>query len=104
MYKLHAEEYLRVWLTYSSEMLNHIEQLPKNKYIIAEGSTLINNDKKVFSHLTNTWNFSLEYKSFSEVYQKKYISKVVDIEPFVKDKSLFKKANELQNKLSEHCF
>lgn len=103
LYKQHAEEYLKVWLTYSNEMLNHIEHLSANQYIVIDVSTLINNDKKVFLHLTNTWKFFLEYHSFNEVYQNKYISKPVNIEPFVANKSLFTKANNLQNKLREYC-
>jgi hypothetical protein len=54
-------------------------------------------DEQVFSFLTNTWQFALQYFSFKDVYNKNLISNVIDIDPFINDRALLFKAKSVED-------
>jgi hypothetical protein len=102
LYKDLAAYYLNVWITYARELLNHLEVLPQGKFVVIDYNLLNCSDKETFSILTNQWKFSLQYFDFKKVFKEKFISKVVDINNFIIDKSLLKTARDLENELKEY--
>ena len=99
LYRQHTEQYLRVWIAYNEEILEHIRQLPSGQYIMVDYKSLTQADQPVFSYLCDTWNFSLNYVGFKEIYKASLLNPPINLVPFVHDKSLFAKAHELEQSL-----
>jgi hypothetical protein len=102
LYKDLSSFYLNIWITYSKELLKHMQSIPMGKFIALNYNLLNSSDKEVFSILKDKWNFSLQYFDFKRVFKEKLISEVIDIDKFIKDKSLLKTAYELECKLKEY--
>jgi len=99
LYKTRAEQYLKIWITYNEELLTHIERLPSQKCIAVNHHTILQNDKAVFSLLTRTWKFTLNYCDLRSIYNPNLVTAPVDIDPFINDAELLKKAKLLESKL-----
>jgi hypothetical protein len=97
--KKHSEYFLRVWITYNEAILAHLQQLCPGQYLVVDHTALSDNNKQVFEHLSDTWDFKLEYYNYKNVYKENLLSKVLDIGCYIKDKSLLVKANDLQEQL-----
>lgn len=95
----HSEHFLRVWITYNEAILHHLQKLNPAQYLVVDHTELSDNNKQVFKHLSDTWDFKLEYYNYKNVYKENLLSKILDIGRYVKDKSLLVKANELQEQL-----
>jgi hypothetical protein len=102
LYKELSSFYLKVWITYSNELLKHMQSIPREKFIALNYNLLNSSDKEAFSVLKDKWNFSLQYFDFKKVFKEKLISEVIDIDKLIKDKSLLKTAYELECKLKEY--
>jgi hypothetical protein len=102
LYKDLSAFYLNIWITYSNELLKHMQSIPQEKFIALNYNLLNSSDKKTFAVLKDKWNFSLQYFDFKKVFKEKLISEVVAIDKFIKDKSLLKTAYELECKLKEY--
>lgn len=74
--------FLHVWLLYNRNLLDLANKIDSDNYIIVNYKTLLDDDTKVFSTLKNKWHFSLNYIAFSNIYQPKLLSKVLNIEPY----------------------
>jgi hypothetical protein len=96
-YRNNMESFLKVWIEYNEHILGMLKELPPENYIVVSYSLLENCDKQVFSFLTKTWHFALQYFSFKEVYKKSLISNLIDIDPFVNDSTLLAKAKCVEN-------
>jgi hypothetical protein len=94
--------YLNIWITYSNELLKHMQTIPREKFIAVNYNLLNSSDKEAFSILKDKWNFSLQYFAFKKVFKEKLISEVIDIDKFIKDKNLLKTTYELECKLKEY--
>ena len=91
-YNANAEYFLKVWIDYNEHILSMLKELPVEDYIVINYSLLEKNDKEVFSFLTGTWHFALNYFSFKEVYKEDLMSGPPNLEPFLKDQDLLAKA------------
>ena len=96
LYREFAEKYLRVSIAYNEHILQHTRQLPKDRYRVVDYKGLTGSDNAVFAQLHKDWGFPLHYTSFKGVYKENLIHTPVSLLPFVKDKSLFTKAAELE--------
>jgi hypothetical protein len=101
-YRDNAESYLKVWMEYNEHILSMLEKLPEKDYIVINYSLLEKCDKQVFSSLTTTWRFALEYFSFKDVYNKSLISNPIDITPLINDKVLLVKAHAIEGEFEKY--
>jgi hypothetical protein len=102
LYKDLSSFYLNIWITYSNELLKHMQSISREKFIAVNYNLLNSSDKEAFSVLKDKWNFSLQYFDFKKVFKEKLISEVIDIDKFIKDKNLLKTAYELECILKEY--
>jgi hypothetical protein len=102
IFNRYAEFFLKIWIHYYTEILKHTRTLPGNRYLFVHYSALSENDKTVFTRLKNEWQFSLEYFPFANVYKKELLSNVLDVEKYIRDKSLIAKAKEIEKELGNH--
>jgi hypothetical protein len=102
LYKNLTAYYLNVWITYSRELLKHLEIISEEKFLAVDYNLLNCSDKETFAVLTDKWRFSLKYFDFKKVFKEKLISRVIDIDEFVADRSLLKTAKELEDKLKAY--
>ena len=96
-YNKNAEHYLKVWITYNEHILNMLEYLPADDYIVINYSLLEKSDRQVFSFLTNKWKFALKYFSFNEVYNENLITHSINLNPFLNNSELLSKAKDIEN-------
>ena len=68
-----------------------------------EHSSLLDHDKEVIGHLNNNWHFNLKYDDFKKTFKENLLSAIIDVDVYVKDKTLLKKAQNLQNELKALC-
>ena len=101
-YRTNAANFLKVWIEYNEHILSMMEELPADDYIAIDYTLLEKYDKQVFSFLTKTWHFALQYFSFKDVYNKSLISKTVDIDPFVDDPALLSKAKSIEDDFKKY--
>lgn len=99
LYKNFSEQYVKVWISYNRAILQHISRMPESTYIVLDYKMLKTNDKQIFLHLKETWNFTLNYTDFKDIYKENLFSKAENIEFFVKDKKLLDNAKDLENNL-----
>lgn len=104
LYKKFSQPYLKVWIAYNEQILLNISRLPKHDYILVDYNVLNKEGKLIFSHLKETWNFSLNYFDFNEIFKRNLLTEADDISSFVKDKTLLDKAEKLENSLRSFCF
>lgn len=95
----HVEGYVRVWMRYNQEILDHIEAAGDGRCIVVDYHQLLADDRKVFKLLTGSWGFSLSYIPFSEVYSAKLMNRWAVIEPYISDKGLISEAERLSDRL-----
>ena len=101
-YITHAEYFLKVWIDYNEHILTMLKELPAEDYMVINYSLLEKNDKQVFSFLTDTWHFALNYFSFKEVYKEDLMSGSPHLEPFLKDGGLLSKAKGIEEAFKEY--
>ncbi len=101
-YRDNAEPYLKVWIEYNEHILSMLEKLSEKDYIVINYSLLEKCDKQVFSSLTTTWRFALNYFSFKDVYNKSLISDPIDITPLINDKVLLVKAHAIEEEFEKY--
>lgn len=99
LYKRFTEHFVKVWITYNKAILHHIHKLPATKYLVIDYKMLEMNDKQVFFHLKEKWNFNLTHFDFKKVYKKKLMNKGKNISRYVKDKSLLNAVRNIENEL-----
>ena len=61
-------------------------------------------DELVYKHLKNHWSFSIEFKSFCNIYKSEKITKHFSIDPYLKNNALIKEAEDLLNCLNQYEF
>jgi hypothetical protein len=102
LYRDNAEYFLKVWIEYNEHILDTLKDLSPDNYIVINYTLLEKCDKQVFSFLTNTWRFALKYFSFQEVYKKSLLSKVANLDPLIKDKTLLEKARNIEDEFKQY--
>jgi hypothetical protein len=103
-YKRYTEEFFKVWIRYNEAILEHIKLINKEDFILVDYKMLINNSQNVFSHLKDHWLFDLKYYDYSHIYRGNLISNNIDLSPFITDRTLIQRSNELENSLREYIF
>jgi hypothetical protein len=95
-----AEFYLKIWITYNEALLKTIRHLSADQFTVVYHSESCESDTaKLYSTLVDQWGFSLRRIDFKEVYNKSLLTGAVDIDPFIEDKELLKKASALEAEL-----
>ena len=102
LYNDKAEDYLKVWIAYNEEILKSVKTLPESAYVMINYSLLNKHDDRICSFLNDNWKMSLKYYQFKNVYKDKLISKPVNTDEFIVNKSLLSKANQLQINLNTY--
>ena len=102
-YRELSEFYLKVWICYNEELLKNIHKLPVDKYMVIDYVSLLDYDKNIFHQLESDWHFDLQYYEFKKIFKENLISQSEDIDLYVNDKDLLKKAAELEKKLKRMC-
>ncbi|OOQ59446.1 sulfotransferase [Mucilaginibacter pedocola] len=92
----HAGFYLQVWMRYNEEILKNIQTLPEGSFMVVDYQSLFSTDKEVFEKLRHHWNFDLTYHDFNEVFKGDLLSRVADVDAYIEDKNLIKKAKRLE--------
>jgi hypothetical protein len=101
-YTDHAETLLKVWITYNEAILKAIKRLPVEDYLVVDYNLLLEQDRTVFSLLTDNWKFALNYFDFKQVYKSNLMSNANDIGTFIGCKALLAKARHLQMQLNQY--
>jgi len=96
-YREYAEDYLKVWIDYNERILAALKHLMPENYLVVNYMMLQKKDRDVFSFLTGKWGFTLNYVTFGEVYKENLISPKANIEPFIRDKALLSRVEEIEN-------
>lgn len=94
-FETRAELYLKSWIHYNEQILNHVSVLPANRYLFVHYEDLFQNDAIYFDHLNQEWGFSLDHVSFQSVFKKSLLSETRNIEVYIKDKRLLTKARQV---------
>jgi hypothetical protein len=102
LYINQTENFLKVWITYTEEILKALKNLPTDDYLVVNYDLLLDQDRNVFSFLTNKWKFALSYFDFKKVYKSSLMSTTNNIESFVDTKALLAKADYLQICLNQY--
>jgi hypothetical protein len=101
MFREHANHYLKVWIHYYEEIMDHITSLTPEKYIFVQYAYLAGQDKIVFNHLKEGWQFSLEYFPFKNIFKKSLLSEVENIDNYIKDKTLIERAKKIDRLIGQ---
>ena len=101
---MYSEFYLRVWVSYNEQLLEHLTKLSKDHYILIDYHTLNKDDKSIFLHIDRQWGFNLEHVEFKSVYKNNLMSGAADLSPYIKDKALMNKAQKIYQSLQAHLF
>ncbi len=96
LYKDHTEQYIRVWIAYNEEILEHVKLIDPSRYSAVDYRELTTSDKPVFAHLTDVWKFTLRFIPFNQVFKKNLVNPPIDLLPYIRDKKLLAKAQELE--------
>jgi hypothetical protein len=94
----YAEEYLKVWIRYNQEILDHIEAVGVGKSTVIDYQSLLANDSKLIRIIAD-WGFRLDYVPFHEVYSEKLMNRHAVIEPYIGDKDLISEADRMADRL-----
>jgi len=101
-YKKFSEPYLKVWIHYYEQIIQHLQALPLTRFFVIHYSYLLANDEKVFSYLNDEWLFSLNYISFKKIYKENLLSDKKDIAPYIKDAKLLEKALRIEKTIGNY--
>lgn len=99
IFETESEKFLKVWIHYYQEILQHTKILPANRFIVLSYRKLIRDDKNVFHKMKDQWQFSLNYLPFLDVFEMPLMSEVRDITKHVKDNELVKKAMTIEREI-----
>ena len=101
-YALNAEKYLKTCIDYNQEIIKAMKLLSLADYIVVNYQYLKTNNKKVFDRLTGSWKFDLTYLDFNSIYKENLLHENNNVAFFIRDKSLLRKAEELEIIISSH--
>jgi hypothetical protein len=98
-YNARSAEFLKIWIAYNQDILKCIKKLNSGSFMVINYSMLNKADTQLFSFLKNSWNFSLKYFRFKDIFKENQIGEDIDIEPYIADKTLIYSAKQLQDEL-----
>lgn len=103
LFKTQSEFYLNIWITYNEALLNNIQSLPPNHFIVTDPNLLCDLNTTIFDKLVNKWHFSLKYADFKNVYKPTLTDKGIDIAPYIGNKKLIEKAKSLEIEIRKYA-
>jgi hypothetical protein len=103
-YHQNAAFFLRVWCFYNQLILQSIEKLSPDKFMVINFRMLHTLDDKVIAHLKNEWGFELHPVTFSSIYNEGLISKSFDVEKYIDDKDLISNALNITAQLEAYAY
>ncbi len=95
LYQEFSEFYLRIWVTYNEEIIRNIENIDEESYMMVDYAMLLDYDKDIFSRLNQHWHFDLSYFDFRKIFRQDLLNKSVDVDRFIGDQALLKRAKEV---------
>ncbi|MDR3693564.1 sulfotransferase [Mucilaginibacter sp.] len=98
----HASCFLNSWIFYNENILENIKNMSDKRYLIVNYDMLKTRDREVLSFLNSHWHFSLNYARFSGVFKDSLLSKSFEVENYIDDKLLIKKADGVMEKLMNY--
>lgn len=101
VFEMYAERFLKVWIHYYERIFNHVSSLPGKRYMFVHYGCLVKNDKDAFDRLKDDWNFSLQYIPFANIYKTELLSRVYNVDKFIKNKELIAKAKKIERNISD---
>lgn len=101
-YRQYAAYYLKVWIDYNEHILHMLQNLPAKDYLVINYTMLERKDREVYTLLTDSWNFKLDYFPFGKVYNHSLISPLNDIESLISDPLIIAKAKAIENKFKSY--
>ena len=102
IFEKETDRYLKIWVHYYERILEHIQSLPADRFIVINYTELLENDTSFFSKLKNDWKFSLDYLPFLHVYDNGLLSEVRDTTKYIKNKKLEARAMAIEEKVLLH--
>lgn len=66
--------YLRAWIAYNRAILDTLQTLPEQRYLVVSYQMMRRQCAQVFEVLTLRWRFQLRYTSFASIYRGELIS------------------------------
>lgn len=96
IYGQRAADYLKVWIDYNEHILETLQSLPPENYLVVNYYLLEKKDKEVYDLLTESWAFRLKYLPFVKVYNKSLFSPVTNIDALISDKQIIEKAKVIE--------
>jgi len=102
--KKYSQRYLKVWIAYNEAIARHLQQLPVENYVVIDFTALCSRDETVFRHLTKEWGFSLNFIRFKNMFRKSRVHEPVNIDIYIKDKTLLDRATTVESSLGRMIF
>jgi len=99
--KKYSQRFLKIWIHYNEAILQHIERLPVQQYLVADYTIVFQHEERVFDQLVHRMGFTLQPCKFTSVYQPGQINTSYLISPYIKDKSLISKAISIEEALRQ---
>jgi hypothetical protein len=93
-----AEHFLKTWLLYNQQVKKLIQTLPEGQFMVVDQASLMHHSKEIFDSMKDKWGLdALQYLPYQQLFKKKLQSKVLNLEPFIKNKGLIDEAAALQS-------
>jgi len=102
--KKYSQRYLKVWIAYNEAIARHLQQLTVGNYVVIDFTALSSIDETVFRHLTKEWGFSLNFIRFKNMFRKSRVHEPVNIDIYIKDKTLLDRATTVESSLVRMSF
>ena len=103
-YNQNATHFLKVWCYYNQLILENINFLPDDRFLVVNYQMLNTLDAAVIGQIKNDWNFSLDPVPFSDIYKDGLLSKPFDVEKYFKDEELVGYARRLTQQLESYAY
>lgn len=91
--------YSESWILYNKQILDSLELIPLDNFILVEIEDIISHPKEIF-HKILDWGFDLKFTPFEEIFEAALFSKKINKTPIAKD--ILKEAARIEQKLKEN--
>jgi hypothetical protein len=102
IFEKETDRFLKVWVHYYEELLQHARSLPTDSVVFLNYNTLMKADEDIFSTIRDQWHFAVHYFPFTNVYKKELLSEEQDIKKYIKNKDLEARALAIEEYMMQH--
>jgi hypothetical protein len=95
----YCNEHLAVWIEYNEGILKHLDSLPASNYLVVDHAKLKTSSNEIYKHLSDKWDFDLDYYDFGKLYNEKRISDKLNIVDYIADPGLLQRAADIHCRL-----